>query len=40
MKEWRKNNQDKIKKWKEENKEHLKELWAKNRMKRKGKCDG
>jgi group I intron endonuclease len=40
MKEWRKNNQDKIKKWKEENKEYLRELWAKNRMKRKGKCDG
>jgi len=37
MKEWRANNQDKIKKWKENNKDYLKELWKSNREKNKEK---
>ena len=37
MKEWRKNNQDKINKWKEENKDYLKYLWKSGREKNKEK---
>jgi len=37
MKEWRANNQDKIKKYKEENKDYFKELWKRNREKNKEK---